>query len=617
MANNLTSGVTVEHTTFGEGIVISVNRDVAEVNFLNVGKKTVLTSFLKVVNKNNEENKPSSNSVTGLTMVRFIIDYMTKNKRTKLSANRAVELVKDQYGYHIPSITILQALDPIIGIVFLSHTIRREKKLAAPVKNNKAPAPAEEEKETIFEFKPISNVDAFEKACMKEKFDSSLKLFYAREIIRYALSIKNPDQINVLKLSELAESILNVLLNQMSISYFYNDSERKNPQFYKIIFEYIQDNELSENQKTESLKMISTYLRSFLINQFLLVDGKKSDEIYQIDGNGNLIFGHQFLSLLKKKGESLDKRIVNRIKYFMSKNNDSSAQLQHYVDFFDKDQSSMKDIILKFEYEDNLSRLSSELREDLILKSDFKALMKKYGIPANENYFKMCMARIDYTLRTKRLILRNKYKTLTAYYREQALKEDIYRYSNPYNLDEYDIALKSLNYNLDIIDVGYGVYLTRTNMIRNGLTDDVISNFKEKVIKTVKKMRFMSLQELMDFLKDDKVVSYCDGDKKQLVQFVKPISAIGVNELASGSYILCVKSSKHYKGDFIEFIMGSHASMDIYDIHDSVKEHFDVEYSIEEIIRDLKYTSFYYSEEMEKVYKTKKVFVLEVFGDGH
>ena len=384
-----------------------------------------------------------------------------------------------------------------------------------------------------------------------------------------------------------------------------------------LIYSYIQNNTLLIDQRAESFRMIYVYIKSLIIHQFLVIDGKKSDEVYQLDEDGNLYFGRQFIAFLKKKGDSLDKRIVNRIKYFLSKNNDLSPQLQHYLDFFSKDQYCTKDMVLKFEYEDNLLRLKTELRDDLFLKNDFKLLMKKYGIPVSEKYFKMCMARIDYTLRTKQIILKNKYKTLTSYYRDQVLQEEVYRYSNPYNLDEYDNALKSLNYNLDIIDVGYGVYITKTNMIRNGITDDVIAAFREKVIKSIKQFKFMSLQELMNFLKDDKVVSYCDGDKKQLIQFIKPIGEIGVNELFSGSYILGERSSKHYKGDFIEYIIGSHASMDIYDIHDLVKEHFDVEYSVEEIIRDLKHTSFYYSEEMEKVYKTKKVFVLEVFGDGN
>lgn len=623
MVKKIVPGVIVRHITFGEGTVVSINNDVADVNFLNFGKKTVLLTYLKIVDSEIESFDHAKSTeikaeikITSLLVVKYIIEFMSKNKMTKMKTNQCVNLIREHFGKEIPADFILQSVDPVFDLILYKNLIEREKRLSISKTDNKVLVIKSNSNDVGIKFAEINDIDDFERACMKEKFDTTVKLFFAREIIRFASNIKKPDAVNVLYLKNICESLLNVFLRQMSINHFYNDVDRKNPSFYAPIFGFIQDNKLSEYQKEESLKMISTYLTRMIINQFLIVNGARSSKIYLLDKNNNLLFGPQFIKLLNKKGKSLDRRIVNRIKYFMSKNNDYSSQLQHYVDFLGKDEAPTKEIILKFEYENNLNNLSKELIEDLILKSDFKALMKKYGIPTNENYFKMCMARIDYTLRSKKLILRNKYKTITAYYREQALKGDIYRYSNPYNLDEYDLIIRNLMLNLDLIDVGYGVYITRTNMVKNGITDEVIKKFQKRVVEIVNKTRFISLREVMDFMKDDKVIQYCDGDKKQLIQFVKPISDLGINELSSGSFILCVKSSKHYKGDFIEFIFGKAISMDVYDIHDLVLEHFDVEYSIEEIVRDLKHTNLYYSEEMEKVYKDKQAFIMEVFGNG-
>lgn len=625
MASNIVPGVIVRHVAFGEGTVVSVKNDIADVNFLNFGKKTVLLTYLKIVDSSvrtttdaakTTEIKPDF-KVDSLSIIRFVIDTMTKYKMTKMKTIQCVKAVREHFGDNVPADFIISTVDPIFDIVFCKHLIKREKKIASSKADNKTAVIKSNVQQVTINFPAIEDIDDFECACMKEKFDTTVKLFFAREIIKYAQLIKKPDPINVLYLKDLSNSLLNVFLRQMSINFFYNDVEKANPPFYRIIFNFIQDNKLSDSQKEESLRLINTYLITMIINQFLIVDGKRSNRIYLLDKNNNLLFSFQFIKLLKKKGESLDKRIINRLKYFISKNNDYSSQLQHYIDYLGKDDEPAKDIILKFEYQSNLEELSKELVEDLILKNDFKALMKKYKIPTNENYFKMCMARIDYTLRSKRIILKNKYKSVTAYYREQVLKEEIYRYSNPYNLDEYDTIIKNLISNLDMIDVGYGVYITRTNMIKNGLTDEAIEHFKTRVVEIVNRIRFICLRELMDFMKEDKVVQYCDGDKKQLIQFIKPINDIGVNELSSGSYILCIKSSKHYKGDFIEFIFGKAVSMDIYDIHDLVKEHFDVEYSIEEIVRDLKHTDLYYSEEMERVYKNKEAFVSEVFNDDN
>ena len=624
MSDRIVSGTIVRHIVFGEGTVISVKNDAANVNFLNFGKKTVLTSYLKVISESvnvfeltRQKEVATPFKINSLTIVDFILAYMEKHNTTKMKSTQCVKMVREQYGEDVPAKAIIDAVDPIFDIVFYKHLVKRKKNLNSNKSENKVTEVTPNVKSLAIEFPVIQNIDDFELACMKEKFDTTIKLFFAREIINFALKIGKPDPINIFLLRDMAENILNVLLRQMSINYFYNDTMRNNPPFYDTVFNFIQDNELSQHQKDESLRLIEDYLKRIVINQFLIVNGQRSENIYLIDKNYNLLFSPTFIKLLSKKGTSLDKRIVSRLKYFISKNNDYSSQLQHYIDYLGKDDIATKDIILKFEYENNLNELSKDLKDDLILKNDFKALMKKYGIPTNENYFKMCMARIDYTLRSKRIILRNKYKSVTAFYREQVLKEDIYRYSNPYNLDEYDIIIKGLLNNFYLIDVGYGVYLTRTNMVKNGLTDDVINDFKQKVIDIVQKTRFICLRELMSFMKDNKVVQYCDGDKKQLIQFIKPIESIGVNELSSGSYILCIRNDKQYKGNFIEFVFGKAVSMDIYDIHDLAKEHFDVEYKIEEIIRDLKHTNLYYSEEMERVYRDKEAFISEVFRDGN
>ena len=510
MASGIIPGMVVSHVMFGEGTVVSVKGDTADVNFLNVGKKTVLSSYLKIVNANAkigreiDERIYQYKKITYLNVVDFAIKIMSKRNQVKIKVLECVKIVRGEFGDDIPADFIIKAVDPILDIVFLKHLLKRQKRLTSNKSENIVYKKEAKEEPTIFE--SISDINDFECASMKEKFDTTIKLFFAREIIKYASNIKKPDPVNILYLRSVSESILNVLLKQMSINFFYNDSEKGNPPFYTTIFNYIQDNKLTDNETQQSVDLIGRYLSSMIINQFLIVNGKRSNKIYLIDKNNNLLFSPEFIKFLNKKGAALDKRIVNRIKYFFSKNNEYSSQLQHYIDYLGKDDVPTKEIILKFEYEENLKELSKELTDDLILKNDFKALMKKHGIPTNENYFKMCMARIDYTLRSKRIILRNKYKSVTAYYREQALKGDVYRYSNPYNLDEYDIIIKSLISNLDLIDVGYGVYITKTNMIKNGITDTVIERFKKDIVDVVKKARFISLREVMEIMNDDKVV---------------------------------------------------------------------------------------------------------------
>jgi len=627
MRDSLKPGTIVKHMAFGKGVIKAIRDDVADVIFCDFGKKTVLVSYLRSLDSSIfEDSRPSSLDqiiikpkveISTLQVVKFLKDYLLQHKAKQIKINEALKLIRSELNEEIPADFAMISLDPIFNAVNINSLIEKESKILSNEIKNDICVIDSNISDVCTSLPTIENLDDFELACIKEKIDSTVQLFFAKEIIKFALSIEKPSRVNVLFLTDIAESILNIFLKQMSIGYFCNEAGKRNPLFYNVVHGYIQDNELSDDEKNDSLRYIKAYLVSNVIDKFCIIGGRRSKNIYLTDKNKNLVFGESFVKLAHQSGESLDKRLTNRIRYFMAKNNCPSSQLQHYLGILGKSESDSENLILKFQYQTNLNKLSMELNDDLIPKDVFLKLMGKYEIPTTEGYFEMCVARIDYTLRSKRILLSNKYSSLTSYYRSQVLKEDVYRYSNPYNLDEYDSILKSLLANLDIIDVGYGVYVTKTNMTKNGILDWVIDDFKHSVVDYVSQMRFVSLQELIDHFKNNKIVEYCGENQQQLIQFIRPINEIGINELQSGSFILTIKNSKHYKGDFITFIFGKAKSMDIYDIRDYVKDYFDVEYSIDEIIRDLKHTSLYYSEEMEKAYKNKEEFIMEVYGDGN
>ena len=416
-------------------------------------------------------------------------------------------------------------------------------------------------------------------------------------------------------LNDLSKDILKSFLYQVSVGRFKNETVREQPPFYSLIVYSVDDNHISPEEEKELIKLISHELSYYYINQFIKISNGVTNDIY-IPYPDKIVFTREFVELIKEKGDSIESRVLYRLFYFLEKINDNLNAVKAYESNIRRGLDK-EDFEYKFEYEKNLDQLKRSLTEDLYLKNYFKSLMKQYGIPSTEKYLRMCLDRIDYSLKTKQIILSSKYPTLKAYYKEEVLKNDIYRYSNPLNLDEYDTALKSLQYDLLLIEVGNGVYLTRVNMEKNGINEDVIRDFHNEIEKIGHELKYFSIKEIEEIMPGNPIVEYCNGDKKQLVQFIKPVPNIKIINIGKKGIILSFTNSKKYRGEFIEFIMGNRNKMDLYEIKDFVENTFDVEYSLDEIIKDVSQTTFYYSEEMEKVYKHKEDYIREVYYDGN
>ena len=611
----------VSHNYFGKGKVVALHKDFADVLFPKFGKKSIIYSAL--VKEADFKPKETSNikTITQTEVIEFFIEYMNQRETRWVYFEWAYSICKARINQHLKEEDAKSALCASSGTVFLkqiTHVLElikkgklTNKKYIIEEKNDTSLVPPKKESPKR---EVTCSVDDFEKASIKESFYTTVKLFFARSIIKFAVGRKD-ENIKTLFIKDIAKTIMDDFSYQISVGNFKNDLHSENPPFYSLLHDDILNNRLFESEKEKIIGIISDYLLEDIVGDFLLIDGEESQSIYSLDLNNNLLFTNGFLTKLKNASADLDKRIVNRIGYFITKNNDSNLAKAYYQNLLRHNDKNGP--VLKFDYNENLNLMKTALTEEIYLKSDFKKIMKEYGIPNTETYLRMCLDRIDYSQRTKHVILSSNYSTLKSYYREQVCKHDVYRYSNPLNIDEYDKTIKSLISDLVMIEVESGVYLTRTNMEKNGINDKTISEFNNKVLDFGKKHLFFSLKEFMEQYPEDTVVEYCNGSKKQLIQFIKPISNINVMEMKNNTFILSFTSEKNYRGEFIRFLMAGEKSMDIYDMYDFVKEAFGVEYPIEDIIGDIKKTDFYYSDEMEKVYKNKELFIKEVYYDGN
>ena len=611
-------GDKVTNKIFGDGVVTAVYSDNAQVDFHRFGTKKILFSALTPIKQITVNLSDVPKDINNYSIIVHIIAQMEKNNVFKMSISECFLTCADRFKSKATHVFITQSLEPSYGYVYKKHLINllqkiQNKTLKIVFQNeNFSPktTPVQHFK------KEILSIDDFESACISEDFYSTVKLFYARCIVELLNSA--PKKEFTVKISKISEMLFNHYLYQISVGHFYNSVNKNNPDFVETIYSDVQNGIYDLSLKANYVKLISDYLTKNVLNQFLVVKGKQSPNIYCVLDN-SIVFSEVFLKLYKankKKALSFDGRLINRIAYFMNINNKNTELVLAYTKSLNKEPEK-KPYVLKFEYNEELMIMEDDLKEDLYLKNDFKELMKKYGIPSTEVYLKACLDRINYSLKTKRIILKSSYPTLKSYYRELVSKTEVYYYSNPLNLDEYDVILKSLMNDLYLIEVDRGVYLTRKNMERNGIDSNAIFYFSSYVESRVRKESYCSLAKIIDGMTDNPIVDYCNGNLKQLLQFIKPIEKVKIISFDNHGVVLAYSDSKQYRGDFVRYIFGNRSSMTAYEIQDFVQERFGVEYSIADIEKDVKQTTLFYSEEMEKLYKYKSLYIQEVYYDKH
>ena len=163
-----------------------------------------------------------------------------------------------------------------------------------------------------------------------------------------------------------------------------------------------------------------------------------------------------------------------------------------------------------------------------------------------------------------------------------------------------------------MLEVDRGVYLTSYNLDKNGITQKEIEKFQNKIKKYGKHQLFFSINEIKRDFPKEIIVDFCVLDDSQLAQFIDPIMGVEKLSFDSGDSLYYCGSTKG-KGALLNHIMGNKESMTIYEIEDVAEDEFGVKYLETDICNDVRFTKFYYSEEMGKIYANKKAYFREVY----
>lgn len=194
----------------------------------------------------------------------------------------------------------------------------------------------------------------------------------------------------------------------------------------------------------------------------------------------------------------------------------------------------------------------------------------------------------------------------------------IYIYSNPYNCQAYDRALAKLMDELKLFNLGEGRFLTIKGLEKDyGITYSECHQFKSAIKRYLKTHQFFSIKSIVDHCSDQRFLNFSSSDNV-IMQFIHSIFGRGVKTIVvDQDSTKAVYSTGLGEGErllFFEYIMEKANSMDIYEIRDRVATLFEVNYELDLIGKDAEKVGFFYSDDLEKIYKEKEYFYKEIQG---
>ena len=240
-------------------------------------------------------------------------------------------------------------------------------------------------------------------------------------------------------------------------------------------------------------------------------------------------------------------------------------------------------------------------------------LFHKKNVKLDINRFCLDIKKTNYKILTSNIICLKSIYSLDEFLKARILSNEICRYSNPWDIKEYDDALSKLEKENKILKVDNGVYVTSKLMAKEGINKYSITRFHSKLDNFAAKHDYFSYENIFNSLEDDAVVKFC-LNSQQLDSFIntdKNIFKIKVDN----SIIFTANKDLSDRRVFLLKIIGNQESIDIYDLKDIIKDKYKVDYSLDTIIDDINGTSLYYSDDTEKIYLNKDIFIREVFGD--
>jgi hypothetical protein len=261
-----------------------------------------------------------------------------------------------------------------------------------------------------------------------------------------------------------------------------------------------------------------------------------------------------------------------------------------------------------------------EIGFNIYSKNDFRKLMEDFHLPTDAVGFDCCLNLVNYhVIPDTSFAIPRQCRSIAAFFAAKIMREETYSYSNPYNLEECNAAIRFLKRNLKIIEIDNGVYLTRAGMAKFGLTDSTIGRFVSSVSSYGVTHHFFTTEMIRTTFVDLAVVKYCQTDDALLTQFLDRVPHASSTIMDDGKTLYSTLYGRDMRLRLIYETLGKTESMNLYDIGYAIKEKYKVEYNFDSMSKDLSgglLGHYYFSPETEKLYQNKALFYKEIYSNG-
>ena len=165
-----------------------------------------------------------------------------------------------------------------------------------------------------------------------------------------------------------------------------------------------------------------------------------------------------------------------------------------------------------------------------------------------------------------------------------------------------------------LFEASPGVYITKRLMTRLGINQSTLRYFQNSIIRIGNTFSFFTAKHVCEEMPNNKIIEFA-SETKQIEKFILSVPNIKSIQSDDDKYIFSFSEERFTRPLFLEMLFNNIESIDIYDLKAKIEKEYDVIFNIDSLIYCVNNSSLYYSEEMEKIYKNKKVFLKEIFNE--
>lgn len=206
----------------------------------------------------------------------------------------------------------------------------------------------------------------------------------------------------------------------------------------------------------------------------------------------------------------------------------------------------------------------------------------------------------------------NKYDSIEKYIREYISRHDFYLYDDEFCTSTYNIILKKLETEYQIIKIDINKYITKRKLDEIGITKKMIYDFIGLIKENVKKDEIFTLYSMKKFIESSDIYEY--GFDDIFYESILINSNLIQTTRFQNKVIMTFSTEQNIKQNdmLIDFLKEKQG----YGIEDLIQI-FDIKYGIrldrQKLLTICYEENLYYNRELEKIYLNKEQWYEEVY----